>query len=163
MQQRSGSEATLAVWDRHAGILLYLLDEIPDEGLAAIPSGSRGRDVSRQLAHLYRVRRGWVHYHRTGKRPKLPRFHKGEGPGKAELRTMLEESGDEVRSCLEEALRGDLEIRMFGKEPLRFLGYLIAHESHHRGQILLALKQNGMRLPDEVAVNGLWGRWFRSR
>ena len=34
--------------------------------------------------------------------------------------------------------------------------YVIAHDACHHGQIALALKQNGMRLPDKVAL----GRWY---
>ncbi len=33
-------------------------------------------------------------------------------------------------------------------------------QSHHRGQIALALKQSGMRLSDQVALDGLWGKWI---
>ena len=153
-------EQVLVTWRRHQDILLHLLEEIPDEGMTAKPAGSRGRDVARQFAHLYRVRMGWLHHHRTGKRPKLPRYDKGPPPSRADLRTWLEESGDEVEHWLGEALNGDARLRLFGKQPLRWMGYLIAHESHHRGQIALALKQAGLRLPEKVAVQGLWGKWI---
>lgn len=40
------------------------------------------------------------------------------------------------------------------------IAHLIAHESHHRGQIMLAIKQADMKMPDKVAVDGLWGPWI---
>ena len=36
-----------------------------------------------------------------------------------------------------------------------FLGYIIAHESHHRGQIALSLKQAGHALDRKVGY-GIW-------
>lgn len=149
-----------ATWRRHNEILLYLLEQIPEEGLLAKPSGSKGRDVARQFAHLNRVRLGWLHFHKTGNRPKLPRHHKGPPPGKDELLQALGESGYEIEQWLEEALNAGHRPRLFGKNPVRWMGYLIAHESHHRGQIMLALKQSDMRLSDKVAVQGLWGKWI---
>jgi uncharacterized damage-inducible protein DinB len=35
------------------------------------------------------------------------------------------------------------------------LGYFISHESHHRGNILLTLKQSGEKISDAVK----WGLW----
>ena len=160
MTQEDLAEEILATWRRHNEILLYLLEQIPEEGLAAKPTGSRGRDVARQFFHLNRVRVGWLHHHETGERPKLPRQHKGPPPSKEELHTALGESGESIETWLGRALRGETRPRMFGKSPIRWLGYLIAHESHHRGQIALALKQAGLKLPEKVAVGGLWGKWI---
>ena len=163
MTQPDLVQQILDTWRRHNDILQYLLKEIPEDGLITVPANSRGRDIARQLTHIYRNRLGWVHYHETGKRPKLERFHKGPPPAKAELIKFVEESGEAVMLCLDKALKGELKTRMFGKNTVRWLGYLIAHESHHRGQIMLALKQNGMRLPEKVAVQGLWGKWIMGK
>lgn len=39
------------------------------------------------------------------------------------------------------------------------LSYFVAHEGHHRGQIVMLARQLGHRLPDEV-TGGLW-QWTR--
>ncbi|HCA78416.1 MAG TPA: hypothetical protein DEP53_01645 [Bacteroidetes bacterium] len=36
----------------------------------------------------------------------------------------------------------------------------LSHDSHHRGQIALALKQNGRKLPQDVAINALRQEWY---
>ncbi len=163
MSDRDLTGQLLAAWQRHNDILLYLLDQIPRGGLAAVPAGSRGRDVARQFAHLHRARLGWLHFHVTGERPQLARYDKGSPPSKAELRRLLRRSGTDVAAFLRRAFRGEVTPRMFGKDPVRWMGYLIAPESHHRGQITLALKQAGLRLPERVAVQGLWGKWISGK
>jgi uncharacterized damage-inducible protein DinB len=40
-----------------------------------------------------------------------------------------------------------------------FLAYFSAHEGHHRGQLLMAARQLGHRLPRDVA-GGVW-QWTR--
>ena len=154
------SEQTVAAWRRHNEIHLLLLGALDDKGLAAKPAGSRGRDVARVFAHIYRVRLGWLHHHETGQRPKLARYDKGPPPAREQIVEWISDSGVAIEDWLERALRGDCAPRYFGKSPLRWMGYLISHESHHRGQIALALKQSGITLPESVSIRGLWGRWI---
>jgi uncharacterized damage-inducible protein DinB len=155
------AEQILGTWRTHQEILLFLLDSIPAEGMSALPAGSRGRSVALQFGHLDSVRRGWLEYLVTGKEPRMPRQDKANPPTKAQLEAMLTESGDAVADFLGKAMRGETKMRMFDKHAARFMGYLIAHESHHRGQIMLALKQSGIKMPAKVSMDGLWGKWFR--
>lgn len=43
-------------------------------------------------------------------------------------------------------------------EVVHFMAYLIAHEGHHRGQLILIARQLGHHPPDEVK-HGLW-QWI---
>lgn len=152
--------SVLATWKRHNQILLFLLTRVPEKALGSVPMGSKGRDVARQFAHVERVRQGWLRFHETGERPELPKAPKDQRPAKKELKAALQVSGKAIEEHLAKALRGEARVRLFGRSPVRFLGYLIAHESHHRGQILLALKQSGFPIKEDVVMKGLWGKWM---
>ena len=45
--------------------------------------------------------------------------------------------------------------------PASFLCYLVAHEAHHRGLAMVAMRQCGRKLPQEV-VYGQWD-WGKKR
>ena len=57
-------------------------------------------------------------------------------------------------------MRGESRMQSFRVQPVRFLAYLVSHDSHHRGQIARALKEAGMRLPQDVAIKTLWMDWY---
>jgi len=55
-----------------------------------------------------------------------------------------------VETYLRECATGTGRARRLKKGVIATLGYFIAHESHHRGSILLTLKQCGHGLDQQV-------------
>lgn len=144
----------LETWDIHHRINLYLLDAIEPAHLQDV-AASKGRSVGEQFAHLHNVRLMWLKSAASELPDKLQRFEKAEAGNKKLLRQALNDSSAAIKKLLEKSLAGDGKIKGFKPHVVAFLGYLIAHESHHRGQIILALKQS-QHLPGKKILYGLW-------
>jgi uncharacterized damage-inducible protein DinB len=155
-------QEVLEVWRVHEEINQFLLERIPAEGFAAVTllkngKPSMGRTVSRVFAHLHAVRVA----HAGKNYPKnAPRFETGAEPGREELREAFRVSSRAIEQRLQRIVETGERIKDRG--GLVLLGYLIAHESHHRSQILLALKQSGIRPPEEARF-GIWEHWLRPK
>ena len=61
-----------------------------------------------------------------------------------------------IETFLGDIFEGKPKRRGFKKGIFTTLSYLVAHESHHRGSILLTLKQCGHGI-DNATRSGLWG------
>lgn len=148
-------EQLVETWRINHRVTLKLLDALPDEALRATLSTRGGRDVARQLAHVHEVRASRAEA--AGKEFALgiPRFAKGEIPPKEALRRALDASANAVEAAVRRAWEEGGQVRGWRRGVIPLVGYLVAHESHHRGNILLTLKQTGHRLTDELR----WGIW----
>ena len=67
----------------------------------------------------------------------------------------LEASSKAIEALLRASLASGGKVKGFKPHAVAFLGYLISHESHHRGQAGWALKFSGAPLDKKTAF-GLW-------
>ena len=141
-------------WNIHDRIHRYLLDAIPPEALGCV-SASKGRTVAEQLAHVHNVRLMWLGSAAPELLEGLQKIEKGMAMDKEALATALTASGKAVEALLRKSFAGGGRIKGFKPHAAAFLGYLISHESHHRGQIVLTLKQAGHPI-DKKTAYGIW-------
>jgi uncharacterized damage-inducible protein DinB len=112
---------------------------IPAEAWYVKMPNGKGRTVAAMIMHIHNVRIMWL-----------------KGPKAAEPFTV-----EAARAALAEshkavaALLHDGKFPGFGSHATAFLAYLIAHDSHHRGQIAMQCRLLG--LPMSKSANfGLW-------
>lgn len=139
-------------WQISNRINLYLINAIPEEHFGD-QSSSKGRTVGEQLAHIHNVRLMWLQASMPELTKDLSKIEKGTITRK-QLVSELTKSAEAISKLLEKGLV-DGKIKGFKPHAQAFLGYLIAHEAHHRGQIVLSLKQSGHHL-DKKILFGLW-------
>ncbi len=142
-------------WRTNNRINLYLIDQISDEGMRCSLSKRGGRDVARQFAHLHNVRLWHLENRAKDLSKGLVQFETKVTPSKAELVKALKASEKAVESFLCDVLEGKPKRRGSKKGIFTSLSYFIAHESHHRGSILLTLKQCGHGLKQKHAY-AIW-------
>ena len=142
------NDQILETWQIHDRINLYLLDAIDAASLGS-HSASKGRSVGEQIAHIHNVRLMWLKAAAPDLLAGLSKIENEQAGDKKLLGKSLTDSGKAIGQLLATSVKG------FKPHVVGFLGYLISHESHHRGQIALTLKQAGKPLDKKVAY-GIW-------
>lgn len=144
----------IETWQIHDRINLYILDAVDPSSLDS-HSASKGRSVGEQFAHIHNVRLMWLKASAPDLLQGLTKVENDQAKDKKLLRKSLVDSGAAIGNLLTKSIEADGKVKGFKPHAAAFLGYLISHESHHRGQIALTLKQAGKPL-DKKTGYGMW-------
>jgi uncharacterized damage-inducible protein DinB len=139
-------------WRLNNRVNLLLLEHLSPEQLSHA-ANPRARSIADQFAHLHNVRILWLEHTVPKAANALSKIEKGVGT-KQVLRTALNASAETMADFFADAERIGT-IKGSKRGPLVFLGYALAHEAHHRGQIIVHLKHAKMPI-DAMFGFSLW-------
>jgi uncharacterized damage-inducible protein DinB len=148
-------EQLLETWQINNRMNLLLIDNITDAGMQKTLSARGGRTVYLQLVHVHNVRMQWLEICAKDIFIKFKVLDKEAAFDGKVLKKAIEDSGKGIEELLARGWDDGGKIKGFKKGLFPMLGYFISHESHHRGNILLTLKQSGEKIPYAVK----WGLW----
>jgi uncharacterized damage-inducible protein DinB len=145
--------ALLKAFQTNNRITQYLIDSIDPAAWKAKPPDGKGRTISAIVAHMHNVRVMWLKV--SAKGSAIPEQLDRATVTPAQALGGLEQSGQALGDLIGRALETDGRIKGFRPDVAGFLGYLIAHDAHHRGQIAMLARQLGHPLPQKRTF-GMW-------
>jgi len=171
MPSRAGgaslADAILNAWSTNSRVTVYLVESVPAALWDAPIPGCPRRTLRMIAGHIHNARCMWI---KTLGRPhgvRVPRSVDRRRVSRVGLIRALKRSGRGISGLLKLGLENGGRIPatkayIWRNLPLdvgHVLAYFVAHEGHHRGQIVLAARQMGLRLPPSV-TGGLW-QWTK--
>jgi len=160
-------DTLLAAWRTNNRVTVFLIEHLPDEIWGAKVPGAPRRTVRMIAGHIHNARCMWI--------KTLGKEHGIALPQAVDRRKVRPE---ELIPALDDSSRGIISLLDLGFDrggtipgsrsyawrnlPLdvgHVLTYFVAHEGHHRGQIVMLARQLGYRLPVEI-TGGLW-QWSK--
>lgn len=150
-----GLVESYALNERMNQIVLEYLDPA---AWRAQPPGRPVRTIAAIFCHVHNIRRKWIRL--SAPHLELPASLDRARCSQKQAKAALAQSGARCR----EMIAGTVTFRRDGwAKPwpagAAMVAYMIAHDSHHRGQVCMLAAQLGFPLPDK-ATSGMWA-WER--
>ena len=152
-------EQLIESWRINNRMNILLIENTDEDGMQKTLSARGGRTIFLQLVHIHNVRLNWLEIVAIDIFSKYTPLDKNIAYNKSLLPKAFEESAQAIESFINHSWEKGGVVKNFKKGLIPFIAYLISHESHHRGQALLTLKQSGIKIPDTLK----WGLWEWSK
>jgi uncharacterized damage-inducible protein DinB len=146
------TDSLVRTLDINCRITRYLVENIDAKAWHAPTPDGKGRQVAAIIAHIHNVRRMWL---KAAGIKEIPEQLEKESLTAKEAVAALDESATALHALVADSLASGVRIKGFKPDTAAFVGYIIAHDSHHRGQIAMLARQTGFPLPKQVEF-GMW-------
>jgi uncharacterized damage-inducible protein DinB len=163
-------DTILAAWETNNRVTVFLVEHLPSPLWGASVPGAPRRTVRMIAGHIHNARCMWIKMVGQEHGIRVPESVDRRKVGRKELVSALKRSSVGINSLLRLGCDNGGRIPIpstyvWRNLPLdvgHVLAYFVAHEGHHRGQIVLLARQLGHRLPVSI-TGGLWQWTKRSR
>ena len=160
MRDVESARPLIAAWRTNNRVTTYLVENLPKALWSQAVPGSPRRTLRMIAAHIHNARCSWIRHIGAKHGVPTPRRVDGRRVSASELVRALSRSSTGIGKLIQlGAARGGAVPRAawqnFPTDLVHFLNYFVAHEAHHRGQLILLARQLGHRLPPSV-TNGVW-------
>ena len=160
------ADAVLAAWKTSNRVTLFLFENLPPELWPMTVPGTSRRTVRMIAGHIHNARCMWIKMLGRKHGIRAPRSVSRYTVTRRDLVPALQQSSDGILELLALGIGQGGRIPASGVawlnlpvDVVHVLAYLVAHEGHHRGQIIMIARQVGHRLPVEV-TGGIW-QWSK--
>ena len=160
-------DTILNTWRTSNRVTVFLIEHLSAELWSAAIPGAPRRAIRMIAGHLHNSRCMWIRTLGLKQGIPVPRSVDRRRVARRELVPALQRSSRGILQLLTLACDQGGSITapstyIWRNLPLdvgHVLGYFVAHEGHHRGQIVMAARALGYRLPPPVTA-GLW-QWTK--
>jgi uncharacterized damage-inducible protein DinB len=157
------ASSVLTAWRTNSRVTAYLVERVPAALWDAPIPGTPRKTVRMIAGHLHNARCMWIKTLGREHGINVPASVDRREVGRSELLSALERSSRGIEALLELGIAAGGRVppskayvwRNLPLDVPHVLTYFVAHEGHHRGQIVMLARQLGHRLPGDVTA-GLW-------